>query len=334
MVYAFLSAVALAIFLIRTAREPRRLGNAVWLGVALVFGGLWLLFSGRGLLADATSVLLLVLVALVVLVLPAALIANGVVMWRREGRRPANLLSLLAGVALVALFGLCFYAVAYAKSTWVIVLAVSLTLVAGYLAFLFASLLVYSVLYGRMSRRSRADAIVVLGSGLLGDRVPPLLASRLDGAARRYRREVEAGADPVIVVSGGQGPDELVSEAAAMSAYLRRAGIPERAILLEDRATTTDQNLRYSVALLQRHGRLGRVLVVTNNYHVFRTAVLSRRLKLRLGVIGVPTAAYFVPSAFLREFVALVAQYRRTNLAIGFVLAAGPVLLALITAGQ
>nr|WP_245574251.1 YdcF family protein [Amycolatopsis nigrescens] len=335
MVYGALSAAAMLIFLFRTAREPRRLSNAVWLGVAVLFFGLWLLLRAADteLLADVAGYTLLTLVGLLVLVLPAALIANGVVMWRREGHRPANSLSLLAGVALVLLFGFSFYAASFTRATWVIVAAISLMLVAGYIAFLFVSLLAYSVLYGRLGRRGRADAIVVLGSGLLGDRVPPLLASRLDRAMERYTRETAAGATPVLVVSGGQGPGETVSEAAAMGAYLRERGVPEERILLEDKAATTEQNLRFSAALLEQHGHAGRIVAVTSSYHVFRAAVLSRRLRLRLHVVGARTASYFAPSAFLREFVALLAQYWRTNAAICAVLALGPVLLAVLTSG-
>jgi uncharacterized SAM-binding protein YcdF (DUF218 family) len=86
-----------------------------------------------------------------------------------------------------------------------------------------------------------------------------------------------------------------------------------------------------SMDLLGARGTTGTIVAVTNNYHVFRTAVLARRLRLRLNVIGAKTASYFVPSAFLREFVALLTQYRRTNLAISLVLAGSPVVLALIS---
>jgi uncharacterized SAM-binding protein YcdF (DUF218 family) len=320
--------IAVLIFLVRFLREPRRFGNAVWFAVALLLTGLWLLgLLGRvSWLQSVVLILFLVLALMSALVLPWALVVNGVVMWRREGHRLANLLSLLAGLAMLALYGVTVSAVRFAHPQWLVVVALSALLVAGYLAFVFTALLLYSVLYSRVNRRARADAVIVLGSGLLGDRVPPLLASRLDRAVVFSRRCPEA----LVVVSGGQGPDELKSEAAAMADYLVAAGVPAARIVLEDRATTTDENLRYSVALLRERGFTCRVLAVTNNYHVFRTAVLARRLGLRLDVIGARTASYFVPSAFLREFVALLAQYRKTNAAACFVLAAGPAALALL----
>ncbi|SEP50356.1 YdcF family protein [Amycolatopsis saalfeldensis] len=324
-----LALIAVLIFLVRFLREPRRLGNAVWFAVALVLTGLWLLGQlGRvSWLQSVVLTLFLVLALMSALVLPWALVANGVVMWRREGHRVANLLSLLAGLGLLAVFAVALTALWFGHPQWLVVVALSALLVAGYLAFVFTALLLYSVLYSRVKRRARADAVIVLGSGLLGDRVPPLLASRLDRAVVFWRRCPEA----LVVVSGGQGPDELKSEAAAMAGYLVAAGVPAAQVVLEDRATTTDENLRYSVALLGERGFTGRVLAVTNNYHVFRTAVLARRLGLRLDVIGARTASYFVPSAFLREFVALLVQYRKTNAAACFVLAAGPAALALLS---
>ncbi|MET0135232.1 MAG: YdcF family protein [Kibdelosporangium sp.] len=330
MVLGFVALAAVLIFIYRVYREPRRLGNAVWLGVAVVFTGLWLLTRLSGTLWQTVVVVAAaVVVALIVLVLPWALIANGVVMWRREGRRLANLLSLLAGLAMVGLFVLTVLAVRFSGSRWLITTAMALVLVAGYLAFLFVALLAYSVLYSRLGRRTNADAIIVLGAGLHGDQVPPLLASRLDRAIQC--REQATGTDPVIVVSGGRGSDELVSEAEAMGEYLSRAGVPADRILLEDKAATTQQNLRFSVALLAEHGHSGKILAVTNNYHVFRTAVLSRSLGLKLNVVGARTASYFVPSAFLREFVALLAQYWRTNLVAIVLLMGGPVLLAVLS---
>ncbi|ATY10087.1 YdcF family protein [Amycolatopsis sp. AA4] len=317
------------VFVVRFAREPRRVGNAVWFLVALGFTGLWLLSFFKHI--EWAQIAIVTLVALVcglgALALPWALIANGVVMLRREGRRLANLLSLLAGLGLLAVFALGVSALVIDDAPLLRVAAMAVLFVTGYLAFLFTALLLYSILYSRVTRRLRAAAVVVLGSGLQGDRVPPLLASRLDRAVQVQQRSPGA----VLVVSGGQGADELTSEAAAMARYLVEAGVPEEQLVLEDRATTTSENLRFSVALLAERGFSGPILAVTNNYHVFRTAVLARQLGLRLNVIGARTASYFVPSAFLREFVALLVEYRKTNAAVLLVLGVGPFLLFLLS---
>lgn len=101
-----------------------------------------------------------------------------------------------------------------------------------------------------------------------------------------------------------------------MGEYLVEHGIPAGAVLPETRAATTEQNLRFSRELLGVHRpeRTGQLLVVTNGYHVPRTALLSRSLGIDADVIGAPTARYFVPSAFIREFVAVLCMRLRLQI--------------------
>ncbi|KJK42774.1 hypothetical protein UK23_35765 [Lentzea aerocolonigenes] len=308
MLAALLFVIPALVFVYGMVRDRRRLSNAVWLGITLVMLLLLLAEAGRDNPVLSLPLLLAFMLAVLgLLLLPLALLANGLVMVRREGRSLGNLLSLLAGLALIGEMIYFGWGIGQ-PNDWIRGSAIGLFLVSAYIAFLFVSLLLYSVIYGRTGRRSGFDGIVVLGAGLVGSRVPPLLASRLDRALRLYRRDSEAGRSPVIVVSGGQGADEEVSEAFAMRRYLLERGVPDDDVVLEDQATTTEENLRYSKELLASRGHTGRVVAVTNNYHVFRTAVLSRKQGLRLQVIGAPTAWYFVPSAFLREFVALLVR--------------------------
>lgn len=188
---------------------------------------------------------------------------------------------------------------------------------AGYIAFLFLCFLVYGAMYGRLRIRRRADYVVVLGSGLIGGTtVPPLLAGRLDRARKEHARLSRKGRRPVMLTSGGQGPDEKLPESHAMADYLVAQGFPADLIEREDRSTTTDENLTFSKALMERANPDYRCVIVTNNYHVFRAAVTARRTGVRGHVIGAPTAAYFWPSAMIREFVALLVAYRRTNAAL------------------
>ncbi|TWP50758.1 YdcF family protein [Lentzea tibetensis] len=308
MLIGMLVVVPATFFVVGMIRDRRRLSNAIWLGLTLLMLLPLLAAGSRDVwwLGIASVVGALVAV-LAVALLPWALVANGVVMLRREGRSIGNLLSLLAGLALLGAMVFFVWAIGR-ENAWLRGSAIGLFLVCGYVAFLFVSLLLYSVLYGRTGRRSGFDGILVLGAGLMGDQVPPLLASRLDRARELYEREVADDREPLIVVSGGRGEDEDVSEAFAMREYLVERDVPESRIVLEDQARTTEENLRYTRELLDERGLTGRLVAVTNNYHVFRTAVLSRKLRLRLEVVGSPTAWYFVPSAFLREFAALLAR--------------------------
>jgi uncharacterized SAM-binding protein YcdF (DUF218 family) len=267
----------------------------MWLGVTLVVS-----------VMVSTSTLAGYAFALVMLgvgvVLPIALIFNGLEMLRRESRRLSNLLSFIAGVAIIVT-DISFIVVAEGGTGPVqTVLGVGV-LIAGYVGFFCTSILLYSILYAMLLRGAEFSALIVLGSRVIGDRVPKLLANRLDRAAEIHRRQ---RSKPVLVVSGGQGPDEQTSEAEAMRAYLVRNGLSTTEILVEDKSTTTEQNLRFSTHLLA--DIRGPVAAVTNNYHAFRAAVTARRLGLPTEAIGAPTAKYFLPSAFLREVIALLRE--------------------------
>ncbi|WP_326659065.1 YdcF family protein [Streptomyces canus] len=317
-ILAILAGLAFLLFLARTRQDPRRFGNAVLLGLSLVLLTLALLAQVAAgsapapLLAAVT--LAFVLLALGVLALAFFLIANGVTMVRKEGRRPANLLSGLAGLAVLGCVTLTVTA-ADLDSAPLRHVAGAVLLVAGYVSYVFLSFLAYAFLYARLKVRHDVDFVVVLGSGLVGgSRVPPLLASRLERAHAVYEAQAARGTPPVLVTSGGQGPDEDLPEAEAMADHLIGRGVPERHVVRENRSRTTEENLRFSEALMRERVPDHRCVVVTNNFHVFRAALTARRTGVNGQVIGSPTAAYFWPSATIREFAAIFLHYRAVNL--------------------
>ncbi|MFE5946983.1 YdcF family protein [Streptomyces sp. NPDC056480] len=323
MSYAFaVAAVFLLFFALGVRRDRRRFGNAVHLGLAVTFFGIGLLAGVEDAppgVAETVMIGGLLVLGLGPVVLAGLLTANGVKMVRKEGRRPSNLLSLLAGLGM---FGVMVLAVtAAATDSWALqTLVVTLLLVLGYVSFLFVCFVGYAFLYGRMRIRRDADYVVVLGSGLIGGRrVPPLLASRLERGREVHERlaayERRDGA-PVLIVSGGQGPDEEVPESHAMADYLVERGFPPGALVREDRSRTTEENMIFSRVLMERDRPGSSCVIVTNNFHAFRAAILARRAGVNGQVVGSPTAAYFWPSATMREFAAVFLQYKVVNLGI------------------
>ncbi|NEA38800.1 YdcF family protein [Streptomyces sp. SID11385] len=324
------AAVTFLVFCVGVLRDRRRFSNAVLLGLSLVFAlAAWCftLVHGGTLAGRDVAVAAVVVGALCVLVPAPLLLANGVTMVRKEGRGPANLLSLLAGLGLFALAALLVAAFVLHAHT-LLAIAVTTAAIAGYVGFLFACVLAYGMLYGHLRVRRRTDYVVVLGAGLLGgERVSPLLAARLDRGLTAQRVLSKRKREPFLLVSGGKGGDEALSEAEAMARYVRAKGFPERLVVCEDRSATTEENLRNSHALMAGANPRYRCVVVTSNYHVFRTAVTARRVGVRGHVVGAPTASYFWPSAMIREFVALLVDYRRTNIALCLLLVLGGALV-------
>ena len=202
-------------------------------------------------------------------------------------------------------------------------LFVAVTLGAAYVSAFFVLFLVYGAVY-RRARIGEYDAIVVLGAGLVEGRVPPLLGSRLDRAAELFSARRSAGADCVLIPTGGRGDDEPRSEGEAMAEYLRDAGVPAEHILAETEAVNTEQNLLLSRQLADAHRPGSRVLIVTSDYLVLRAAMLARRVGLPAAATGAKTARYFVPSATLREFAAVAVMFPRIQkLAVALCVLAG-----------
>ncbi|CAM03676.1 uncharacterized SAM-binding protein YcdF (DUF218 family) [Saccharopolyspora erythraea NRRL 2338] len=318
MLFFGVAGVFLLLFLVSFLYDRRLVRNGVYLFLALVFlaGGLLLELSAVSRQAAAVVLLgVLLLLPLITLVLAGFLIVNGVTMMRREGKRPANLLSLAAGLGIIGIVAVK----ALANITRWLPLQVAVEAVSDVLAYvslLFVCFLLYSFVYGRIRHRRDVDFIVVLGSGLIGSRVPPLLAGRLDRARAAFEAEEAKGRRPVLVTSGGQGPGEDLPEARAMADYLIAQGVPEDRILVEDQSRSTEENLRFSKAIMRERRPDYRCLVVTNSFHVMRAARIARGEKVNAQVIGSRTARYFLPSATIREFVAVFLAHRVVNIGV------------------
>ena len=331
--YAFeLALAALALFLAGLIRDIRSLSNAVFLGLALALGAL---SAAEYLVGRPGEHARLVVLALVLLLAcgPFAaasyLVLNGITMLRKEGARPANLLPLLAGLAILTVVGLAV-AAERVHSVKLSLFSADAVLVFGYVSFLFVSYAIYGFLYGRLALYRRADFVIVLGSGLIdGGRVPPLLASRLErGRAVHMRLARRRGADPVLIVSGGKGSDERVSEAEAMGRYLIERGFPADRLVLEDRSTSTEENIAFSQAIMDRERPGARCVIVTSSYHALRAGVIARHAGVRGQVASAPTARYYRPSAMLREFAAMFLGHKLINFGICTLLIVVPVAYA------
>ncbi len=151
------------------------------------------------------------------------------------------------------------------------------------------------------------QTVIVLGCGLRGERVSVGLAKRLDKAAEYHEKNPEA----MIIVSGGQGPQEDISEALAMKRYLVDKGIAEDKIIMEDKSTSTITNFRNSRAIMEEMGLdLSSVVFVTNAYHVYRGAYYAEDEGfIDIAHLGTDIIWYTVPMNYMREMMAVVKMW-------------------------
>ena len=236
------------------------------------------------------------------------MLVNEVQLVRREGFSLSHALPLLFACAIVAWFLAVPLALVVQAPGLVLGFLFALTLCGAWFFLSFTALLLYSWLYRSLPRKRQYDFIVIHGAGLNGTDLTPLLRGRVD---RAYDLWVKQDKEGVFVPSGGRGADEEISEAEAMARYLRSRGVPDSAIVLEDRSTTTWENLTYSRDLITRLSSATpeRAALVTSDYHVFRTAMYARAVGFNADGLGSKTASYYFPTAFIREFIAISRRY-------------------------
>lgn len=147
------------------------------------------------------------------------------------------------------------------------------------------------------------DALIVLGCAVRNGRPSLTLCYRLD-VALRY---LEDSPNTTVIVSGGQGPQESVSEAKAMADYLAAHGVPRERIILEDQSTSTYENFKFCEEILaERFPQGASVAFVTTGFHVYR----SRRVAAMHGIeaAGIPARDiwYIAPNNYVREGIAVI----------------------------
>ncbi len=158
-------------------------------------------------------------------------------------------------------------------------IAVALTCV-GLLYFCFVESFI--IRNARTDKDPGREYLIVLGAAVYGDQPSLTLIRRLEGAAD-YLGQYPSS---VAIVSGGMGPGETVSEAQAMYDWLLRRGISPERVIMEPKATSTEENLKNSFDIIRSRGDdpAGNVAIVSSAYHLYRAKTMARSL-------GVPDAA-------------------------------------------
>ena len=168
--------------------------------------------------------------------------------------------------------------------------------------------LIFSSAFGRAKTHKQYDVILILGAGIFTETVTPMLASRLDRALKIYKVQSH---NCNILVSGGQGPDEPISEALAMKNYLMKCGVSSSSILMESQSSSTYENFLYSKSFINTSfENVPNILCVTSQFHILRALRLAQKLNINIIGLGSSTPYHFLDKALLRDFLALMYQYK------------------------
>ena len=135
-----------------------------------------------------------------------------------------------------------------------------------------------------MTQDETPEFVVVLGAQVQGGGPSLTLKKRLD----KTLEFMQEHPDRTVIVSGGQGEDEPITEAQCMHDELVKLGISEDRIWMEDKSTSTDENLRFSLQLIEEKTgeRPKKLAFLSSEYHLFRTSLMAKKLGIEFE--GVP----------------------------------------------
>lgn len=157
------------------------------------------------------------------------------------------------------------------------------------------------------TKKTDSDYLVVLGAGLRGE-IPSLtLLQRLDKSLEYIKNNPNIK----IVVSGGKGVGETITEAEAMKRYLTRHGVSEERVIKEEKSTNTSENLKFTAKILKELDKKEslKITIVTSDFHVFRAKFLAARQGFKADGYSVNSEPILMPTYYAREYFAVIKSF-------------------------
>ncbi|HDR8068162.1 TPA: YdcF family protein [Bacillus cereus] len=325
MYFGIIPLILFIIFLISYLKDPRKIINGFLFNAFICFFLLFCVIVSLNSDSDVLRYIIFLPFLALLIMLPFGIVAlmfglflNARILMKREGRRFTNCLTLLAALGMLFFMLLPIINPASLVSSHLEPIFAVISLISIYFFIHLSNFLSAYFLYQFNRPRRNQDFIIVLGSGLINDKVPPLLASRINKAIDFYWKQAAVNTPPTIIFSGGQGPDEGLPEAEAMQSYAVEKGIPLEHTVQENRSVNTYQNMLFSKEIMDSLKPEGKYksIFTTNNFHLFRAGIYARQAGLNSQGIGSKTAFYYWPNAMIREYVAIVVMGRKRHMKI------------------
>lgn len=305
-------------WLISYKKEPRRLINGFLFLVSCGSFLLLLLLIGTTYNVQVFIILFVIIAIISFGLSPLIIFSFFLALWttairliQQEGRKFSNFMGILFGGVILLWLIFIPYLSTKELPTFPSYLLLLVSEGVSYFLFMFLVYITAAITYHFFRSVKTVDYIIVLGAGLLGDKVPPLLASRIDkGIFLAKKQERATGKLPVLLFSGGKGSDELISEAEAMQRYAVAQGFPKELTRIENQSRNTRENFSYSKMIIDKEqneqDEQANILFVTNNFHVFRAALWAKRAGIPANGIGSKTKLYYSLNALIREYIGVL----------------------------
>lgn len=211
-----------------------------------------------------------------------------------------NIAGLLFGAILLcygAFYGKinCSIKALWKKKLWKSVFsAFSLLLAVG---IIFTGFVTVNMIRASYNAPDKETTVIVLGCKVNSNGPSLSLLKRLE-AAYAYLSE---NPDIPCILSGGQGADEHISEAQAMYDWLTEKGIEKERLYIENKSTSTQENLSFSKEIIEKGNLPSAVTLITNNFHQYRAQKIAERYYAEVYGVSGDTPLYLLPMYYLRE---------------------------------
>lgn len=329
LLFAAMIASPIILFITWFYKKPTSLWTGFFFLIFLVDIGLLVIFTierfnERLALVVVTpiAILLIIIGIFGIYAMIIGLFWNERILLKYERRSFSNFLPLIVATFLLILQLILFFGRFYNHNKYFLSLFTLISSLYSYFSLIFLLYTITAILYNYFPMLRKVDYIIVLGAGLNKDKVTPLLAARIKAGLTLYQRQVaKLGHHPTIILSGGQGEDELISEAAAMNNYIKQEGYNISNIYLEDQSTNTAENIAFSEKIAQKNDGIEsfkekQIVIATNNYHLLRAGKLAHAQGILARGVGAKTRWYYIPTAFTREYIGYLVMTRNIHIAV------------------
>ena len=170
-----------------------------------------------------------------------------------------------------------------------------------------------------VNENKKVDYVIILGARVKGEKPAKSLMERIKAATKYLKKNPEVK----VITTGGKGKNEGIAEGVAIKRELLKNGISEDRIILEDKSKNTVENFRFSLEKIRNSengknknsenngNRKIKVLIVTNDYHIFRSKNIARKVGFdneNYEIYGLPakTPLISIPQSYFREFLSNV----------------------------
>lgn len=208
---------------------------------------------------------------------------------------------LLLGGIVLCLIGLANQ-VFYKKKFYIkLVKLMKPLIIIGLIVFTITELVIIG--FSLQKNMDKVDYTIILGAGIRGEIMTDTLRRRVDKAIEYTELINDYG---YIVVSGGQGPGESITEAEAMKRYLFEHNVNN--VIKEEKSTDTYENLLFSKEIIEKHSGKSidqlKIKIITSDFHLLRSKMLSVKLGYKdVNFCGSSYYAILIPNYYVREFV-------------------------------